>query len=122
MASTKQTAARAGTIPAVEDPEVKTRQRAMWGLGNYHKFATELIWNFRPELVEACGISPGQRVLDVAAGSGNVAIGSSTPSATFSVVGATNAAISAYIQGGAMTGNGANGSNIVSGGERAVRG
>jgi SAM-dependent methyltransferase len=74
MASTKQTAARAGTVPAVEDPEVKTRQRAMWGLGNYHKFATELIWNFGPELVEACGISPGQRVLDVAAGSGNVAI------------------------------------------------
>jgi SAM-dependent methyltransferase len=29
---------------------------------------------FGQELVEACGIGPGQRVLDVAAGSGNVAI------------------------------------------------
>jgi ubiquinone/menaquinone biosynthesis C-methylase UbiE len=46
----------------------------MWALGDYHRFATELIWSFGPVLVEACGISPGQRVLDVAAGTGNVAI------------------------------------------------
>jgi ubiquinone/menaquinone biosynthesis C-methylase UbiE len=46
----------------------------MWALGDYHRFAKELIWSFGPELVEACGISPGQRVLDVAAGTGNVAI------------------------------------------------
>ncbi len=48
--------------------------RAMWALGDYHRFAKELIWSFGPILVEACGISPGQRVLDVAAGTGNVAI------------------------------------------------
>jgi 2-polyprenyl-6-hydroxyphenyl methylase/3-demethylubiquinone-9 3-methyltransferase len=46
----------------------------MWALGDYHKFATESIWGFGAELVAACGISAGQRVLDVAAGSGNVAI------------------------------------------------
>jgi ubiquinone/menaquinone biosynthesis C-methylase UbiE len=46
----------------------------LWALGDYHKFATESIWGFGPELVAACGISAGQRVLDVAAGSGNVAI------------------------------------------------
>src|SRR4051812_50039204 len=46
----------------------------MWALGDYHKFATEVIWGFGAELVAACGISAGQRVLDVAAGSGNVAI------------------------------------------------
>ncbi|HVY72513.1 MAG TPA: immunoglobulin-like domain-containing protein [Candidatus Paceibacterota bacterium] len=45
--------------------------------------------------------------------SGNVGIGSTSPSATLSVLGATNTAISAYIQGGTMTGNGANGSGIV---------
>jgi SAM-dependent methyltransferase len=46
----------------------------MWALGDYHKFATESIWGFGAELVAACRISAGQRVLDVAAGTGNVAI------------------------------------------------
>ena len=46
----------------------------MWGLGDYHTFAKEMVWGFGPELVEACGIAPGQRVLDVATGSGNVAL------------------------------------------------
>jgi ubiquinone/menaquinone biosynthesis C-methylase UbiE len=32
------------------------------------------MWEIGPVVVEACGIAPGQRVLDVAAGSGNVAI------------------------------------------------
>jgi ubiquinone/menaquinone biosynthesis C-methylase UbiE len=59
-------------VPA--DSELKARQRAMWALGDYHKFATRSLWNFGPLLVAACGISPGQRVLDVAAGTGNVAI------------------------------------------------
>jgi SAM-dependent methyltransferase len=45
-----------------------------WALGDYHRFAKDLVWSFGPTLVEACGISPGQRVLDVAAGTGNVAI------------------------------------------------
>ena len=34
----------------------------------------ELVWEVGPVLVEACGIGPGQRVLDVAAGTGNMAI------------------------------------------------
>jgi ubiquinone/menaquinone biosynthesis C-methylase UbiE len=46
----------------------------MWAQGDYHKFATDLIWDLGPVLVAACGITAGQRVLDVAAGSGNVAI------------------------------------------------
>ena len=46
----------------------------MWALGDYHRFATATVWELGPQLVAACGISPGQRVLDVAAGSGNVAI------------------------------------------------
>jgi ubiquinone/menaquinone biosynthesis C-methylase UbiE len=46
----------------------------MWGLGDYHAFATEMIWDLGPELVEACDIGPGQHVLDVATGSGNVAL------------------------------------------------
>jgi 2-polyprenyl-6-hydroxyphenyl methylase/3-demethylubiquinone-9 3-methyltransferase len=46
----------------------------MWALGDYHRFATELVWELGPVLVAACGISAGHRVLDVAAGTGNVAI------------------------------------------------
>jgi ubiquinone/menaquinone biosynthesis C-methylase UbiE len=65
---------KATATAAVQDREFKARQRAMWALGDYHKFATESIWDFGPELVAACGISAGQRVLDVAAGTGNVAI------------------------------------------------
>jgi ubiquinone/menaquinone biosynthesis C-methylase UbiE len=57
-----------------EDRDVKARQRSMWALGNYHEFAKRSLWVFGPILVEACRIGPGQRVLDVAAGTGNVAI------------------------------------------------
>jgi ubiquinone/menaquinone biosynthesis C-methylase UbiE len=49
-------------------------ERSMWALGDYHRFAKHTVWGLGPVLVEACGISPGQRVLDVAAGTGNVAI------------------------------------------------
>lgn len=53
---------------------VKAAVREMWALGDYHRFATRTIWEVGPILVEACGIEPGQRVLDVAAGTGNAAI------------------------------------------------
>lgn len=46
----------------------------MWALGDYHRFARETVWELGSVLVEACGIARGQRVLDVAAGTGNVAI------------------------------------------------
>jgi ubiquinone/menaquinone biosynthesis C-methylase UbiE len=54
--------------------EAASTAQGMWALGDYHRFAKELIWSFGPVLIEACAISPGQRVLDVAAGTGNVAI------------------------------------------------
>jgi ubiquinone/menaquinone biosynthesis C-methylase UbiE len=61
---------------AAEDPyrELKAAARGMWALGDYHRFATELVWDLGPRLVAACGIGAGQRVLDVAAGTGNVAL------------------------------------------------
>jgi SAM-dependent methyltransferase len=58
----------------LDNRELKEGQRAIWALGDYHKFATASLWNLGPLLVAACGISRGQRVLDVAAGTGNVAI------------------------------------------------
>jgi ubiquinone/menaquinone biosynthesis C-methylase UbiE len=54
--------------------EVRAAVRAMWALGDYNRFATELDSQLGRDLVEACGIGAGQRVLDVAAGTGNVAI------------------------------------------------
>jgi SAM-dependent methyltransferase len=55
-----------------DDP--KRIARAMWALGDYHRFAKQTVWDVGPVLVAACGIGAGQRVLDVAAGSGNVAL------------------------------------------------
>lgn len=55
-------------------PEVRAAVRTMWALGDYNRFATDLDSQLGRDLVEACGIGGGQRVLDVAAGSGNVAI------------------------------------------------
>jgi SAM-dependent methyltransferase len=74
VSSRKLAATPTGRAAADEDRELKARQRAMWAMGDYHKVATESLWGFGPELVTACGISAGQRVLDVAAGSGNVAL------------------------------------------------
>jgi len=53
---------------------VKRKHRAMWAFGNYDVVATEVVGGLGPVLVAAAGIGPGQRVLDVAAGSGNASI------------------------------------------------
>jgi SAM-dependent methyltransferase len=52
----------------------KSAHRAMWAMGDYDRFARATVWELGPVLVDACGIRPGDRVLDVAAGTGNVAI------------------------------------------------
>ncbi len=57
-----------------EDRELKAKHRAVWASGDYATLASDLIWSLGPRVVEATGIRPGDRVLDVAAGSGNAAI------------------------------------------------
>lgn len=59
---------------AAADRALKARHRAMWALGDYPSVAVELIPELGPVLVEAAGVRPGDRVLDVAAGSGNAAV------------------------------------------------
>jgi SAM-dependent methyltransferase len=59
---------------AAADTALKARHRAMWALGDYRAVATEIIPDLGPVLVEAAHLGPGDHVLDVAAGSGNVAI------------------------------------------------
>ena len=58
------------TIDRDADRELKARHRALWASGDYPAVAAELIPTLGPELVAACGIRRGQRVLDVGAGSG----------------------------------------------------
>jgi ubiquinone/menaquinone biosynthesis C-methylase UbiE len=67
-------AAALASMDEIAERERKAGERAMWALGDYHRFATQTVWGLGPELVQACRISAGQRVLDVAAGTGNVAI------------------------------------------------
>ncbi|GAA1796611.1 class I SAM-dependent methyltransferase [Luedemannella flava] len=62
------------TSPADADRALKAKHRALWALGDYPAVATEVIADLGPTLVTASAITPGDRVLDVAAGSGNAAI------------------------------------------------
>jgi ubiquinone/menaquinone biosynthesis C-methylase UbiE len=64
------------------DRELKAKHRALWASGDYPAVAVELIPELGPELVRACGVRAGQRVLDVAAGSGNAAIPAAALGAT----------------------------------------
>lgn len=64
------------------DQALKARHRAMWALGDYPAVAHEIIPTLGPILVEASGVRPGDRVLDVAAGSGNAAIPAAEAGAT----------------------------------------
>ena len=57
-----------------EDIQLKAKHAAMWASGHYDAVATELIAELGPVLVEATGIRNGDLVLDIGAGSGNVAI------------------------------------------------
>lgn len=57
----------------IVDP-IKAKHRAMWALGNYDRVATEVVPALGATLVSGAAIKPGERVLDVAAGSGNASI------------------------------------------------
>jgi ubiquinone/menaquinone biosynthesis C-methylase UbiE len=56
------------------DHALKAKHRAMWALGDYPTVVADLIPELGARLVEVSGVRRGDRVLDVAAGSGNAAI------------------------------------------------
>lgn len=76
-AATATTSPESGSTPidpTTADRVLKTKHRAMWASGDYPTLAADLIWTLGPVLVDAVDVRPGDRVLDVAAGSGNAAI------------------------------------------------
>jgi SAM-dependent methyltransferase len=56
------------------DTELKARHRRMWASGDYPSMVETFLTPLGPRLVDAAGIGAGQRVLDVAAGTGNASI------------------------------------------------
>ncbi|MDO9495946.1 MAG: class I SAM-dependent methyltransferase [Nocardioides sp.] len=57
-------------IPA----DLKARHRALWALGDYPDVAATVIPDLGQALVDACRVTAGDRVLDIAAGSGNASV------------------------------------------------
>ena len=66
--------AATGTGPATADRGYESKHRALWALGDYPNIATAVVAPLGPMLVQASGIGAGDRVLDVAAGTGNASI------------------------------------------------
>jgi SAM-dependent methyltransferase len=64
------------STPSTASPPdgLKARHRAMWASGDYPSMVETFLLPLGPRLVEACDIGPGDRVLDVAAGTGNASI------------------------------------------------
>src|SRR3954453_17692663 len=62
------------TTQTPTDSDLKARHAAMWASGDYPQMVETFLLPLGPRLVDATGIGPGTRVLDVAAGTGNASI------------------------------------------------
>lgn len=60
--------------PVVDDQAMAATHRTVWALGDYALMAEEVMAPLGPALIRATGIARGMRVLDVAAGSGNISL------------------------------------------------
>ena len=69
-------------MATAEDTELKARHRKMWASGDYPSMVETFLLPLGPTLVEAAGIGSGDRVLDVAAGTGNASIPAAATGAT----------------------------------------
>lgn len=58
----------------LDDAALKKKHATMWAWGDYPRLTVDLISEVGPRLVEFSDVRAGQRVLDVAAGSGNSSI------------------------------------------------
>ena len=63
-----------GTTVDTAGTELKAKHRAMWARGDYPRMVETFLLPVGERLVAAAGIGSGDRVLDVAAGTGNAAV------------------------------------------------
>lgn len=66
----------------ISDASTAATSRVVWALGDYALMAEEVMAPLGPALVKATNIRPGVRVLDVAAGSGNISLPAAATGAT----------------------------------------
>ncbi|CAN5210055.1 class I SAM-dependent methyltransferase [soil metagenome] len=64
------------------DQALKAKHRAMWAFGDYDAVSVEVISDLGPTIVDALQIAADDRVLDIAAGSGNASIPAASRGAT----------------------------------------
>lgn len=72
----------ADTATIDADLALKARHRAVWASGDYPAVAEEVVADLGPILVDACRVGAADRVLDVAAGTGNAALAAAAAGAT----------------------------------------
>lgn len=82
MTATIPTPSTTTQTDAAADAALKAKHRALWASGDYAAVAAEVIPSLGAEVVRQTGIGAGQRVLDVAAGSGNASIPAALAGAT----------------------------------------
>ena len=61
-------------IDTPEDRALKAKHATMWASGSYHTVVREVVGSLGGILVDTLDIQAGQRVLDVAAGTGTAAL------------------------------------------------
>jgi SAM-dependent methyltransferase len=62
------------TVALAELAKLKQGARAAWGAGDYAEIARRQLWPVGERIVNRASIRPGERVLDVACGTGNAAL------------------------------------------------
>jgi len=62
------------TTNTPSDADIKGRHRKMWASGDYPTMVETFLLPLGPRLVDAVDPQPGQRILDVAAGTGNASL------------------------------------------------
>jgi SAM-dependent methyltransferase len=69
-----KTDARSETMSVTELEQVKRMARASWASGDFPAIARMQLWPVGARIVERVAVAPGERVLDIACGTGNAAI------------------------------------------------